>query len=133
MKEFAFMILVIAFMLSGCMAPKVSPNAAKLGIEFTLEAQDKCSSVSPKITVANVPAGTKKFKVSLVDLDVIDWDHGGGTILNDGSGVIPQGALKSGYNGPCPPSGSHRYEFKVNAIDAEDIIIGVGKNSQVFP
>ena len=60
-------------------------------------------------------------------------NHGGGTVAYDGSGVIPAGALKSGYNGPCPPSGSHRYEFTVKAVYAAGVIVGQGKQTQSFP
>jgi hypothetical protein len=104
-----------------------------MGVNFTFSAKHKCSSVSPKITVTNVPAGTNKLKVVLVDRDVPTWNHGGGTVPFTGSGVISEGALKSGYNGPCPPSGSHTYEFKVKAIDAQGVIIGMGSKSQKFP
>ena len=51
----------------------------------------------------------------------------------DGSGVIPAGALKNGYNGPCPPSGSHRYEFTVQAVDAAGVVVGSGKKALSFP
>ncbi len=37
------------------------------------------------------------------------------------------GARKIGYMGPCPPSGTHRYFFKVYALDAE---LSLGLNSK---
>jgi hypothetical protein len=61
------------------------------------------------------------------------WNHGGGTVTYDGSDIIPAGALKNGYNGPCPPSGSHRYEFTVQAIDAAGVVVGIGKEAHPFP
>ena len=50
-----------------------------------------------------------------------------------GSDVIPAGALQDGYNGPCPPSGSHRYQFTVKAIDAAGVIVGTGQQTRRFP
>ena len=47
-----------------------------------------------------------------------------------GSGAV-QGANSSGkigYQGPCPPSGTHRYYFKIYALDTElDLQPGVKK------
>ncbi len=35
------------------------------------------------------------------------------------------GARQTGYMGPCPPSGTHRYFFKVYALDTE-LGLGIG-------
>jgi len=126
-------LLVLAVLLAGCLGPKVSPNAAHLTLDFEFTKKHQCSSISPEIRVGSIPVGTQKLKVKLVDLDVPNWDHGGGTIDYSGAAVIPENSLKSGYNGPCPPSGSHRYQIKVNAVDAAGVIIGQGKGSQMFP
>ena len=133
MKKIICVVLTISFFIFGCAGSKISPNAVSLGVDFSFDKQHKCSSSSPAIKVSNVPAGTKTFKVTLVDIDVPAWNHGGGSVANDGSGVIPEGALTSGYNGPCPPSGSHTYQFTVKAINAEGTIIGIGDKSQRFP
>jgi phosphatidylethanolamine-binding protein (PEBP) family uncharacterized protein len=132
MKKLIIISIAISFLVFGCLGPKVSPNAVKLGVDFNFDPSHKCSSTSPEIRVSNIPPGTKKFSVTLVDHDVPTWNHGGGTVANDGSGVIPEGALK-GYNGPCPPTGSHRYEFSVKAIDAQGVVIGMGEKAQQYP
>jgi phosphatidylethanolamine-binding protein (PEBP) family uncharacterized protein len=71
--------------------------------------------------------------VRLRDNDKRSWRHGGGTVPADPSGVIPRGALTDGYNGPCPPSGSHEYEFLVEALDANGDTLAEGSATQSFP
>ena len=133
MYIFKWLVIFSSLLFFGCVSAQVSPNAVNLTIKFSWKGVKKCSSYSPKIRVSNIPAGTKSFQVKLKDFDAPSWNHGGGKVPNNGSGIIPAGALKSGYNGPCPPSGSHRYQFTVNAIDKEGIIIGIGKAVKKFP
>ena len=133
MKKLMFLTIASLFLILGCATTKVDPNAVTLDVDFSWTEANRCSSKSPEIHVSGVPEGTKYFKVKLVDLDVPTWNHGGGTVANDSSGVIPAGSLKSGYNGPCPPSGSHRYQFTVKSVDGEGTIIGIGKKMQKFP
>ena len=123
----------VMLLLSGCATTTVNPDAVELGVDFAWQPSDRCARRSPEIRVTNIPAATKTLQVKLKDRDVPNWNHGGGTVAYDGLGLIPAGALKSGYNGPCPPSGSHRYEFTVQAIDATGVIVGIGKQTHPFP
>jgi Raf kinase inhibitor-like YbhB/YbcL family protein len=38
---------------------------------------------------------------------------------------------KSGYGGPCPPSGTHRYYFKIFALDSDLALAAGSKRSQL--
>jgi phosphatidylethanolamine-binding protein (PEBP) family uncharacterized protein len=133
--KFIFLLATILAGLAGCVTPggTVPDNAAELGVTFSWEGTKACSHRSPEIRVANVPAGTVELEVRLKDLDVPNWNHGGGTVVHDGSGIIPSGALKSGFNGPCPPGDRHRYEFSVKAVDAAGQVVGFGKAMRPFP
>ncbi len=134
MKRLMMLIMVGSMLLTaGCATTQVSSDAVDLTVDFAWQPSDRCSRRSPEIRVANIPAATKTLYVKLKDRDVPNWNHGGGTMAYDGSGLIPAGALKNGYNGPCPPSGSHRYEFTVQAIDAAGVVVGIGKETHPFP
>ena len=46
---------------------------------------------SPRFVLSNVPEGTKFIKFELTDLDVPEWNHGGGTVAYTGNNIIPAG------------------------------------------
>jgi len=112
----------------------IPKDAASLTISFSWEGIRACDHQSPEIHVADIPADTVRFKVKLTDLTLPEWNQGGGEVANDGSGVIPAGALDVGFNGPCPPPDKrHKYEFLVMALDDQGQIIGAGRAHQIFP
>ena len=127
------LMLGTLLLVPGCATTPVSPDAVDLMVDFEWQPSDRCSRRSPAIQVSNIPPATKTLLVKLKDRDVPHWNHGGGTVVYDGANVIPAGALQNGYNGPCPPSGTHRYEFTVHAIDATGTIVGSGKQMHPFP
>lgn len=57
--------------------------------------------------VFNIPAGVKNLKERFSKEEE----------LRDGTRQGKNGFGKIGYGGPCPPSGSHRYVFKLYALD----------------
>ncbi len=97
--------------------------------------------LSPALAWSGAPAGTKSFALIVDDPDAPDpaaprlvWVHWvlynlppGVTSLPAGATgkTLPRGALeglndwkKTGYRGPCPPVGEHRYFHKLYALDA---------------
>ena len=91
------------------------------------------SDVAPALRWSGAPAGTKSFALVMDDPDAPHgtWVHWvvvdlppSATSLPEG-GALPQGGARSGtnswnragYGGPCPPSGRHRYFFKLYALD----------------
>ena len=109
-------------------------NLPHMRVEFEWQRIDKGSQDNPEIRLTGIPAGTRRFLVSLVDLDLNGFDHGSGYANNDGTGIIPRGAVKGSYNGPDPPfpSVKHSYEITVKALDETGAVIGIGKNAKVF-
>lgn len=70
---------------------------------------------NPEFVLGGVPQGTNRIVFKLKDLDVPNYNHGGGTlkVQMSGSGRIPSGVFK--YKSPCPPSGRHTYEWTATA------------------
>lgn len=89
------------------------------------------SGISPELRIGGVPAGAKSLALMLEDPDApggvfthwLVWNVAPQTAVLSENGV-PPGALqgtndfsKTGYGAPCPPSGTHRYVFKIFAVD----------------
>ena len=136
-KRYPLLILTAVLILAaGCATTgvKIPKDAAEMTVDFSWEGVEACTHDSPEIRVSNIPDGTEELRVKLKDIDVPEWNHGGGNMKNVESGIIPAGALKLGYNGPCPPpKGRHKYELSVMAVNADGVIIGFGKARQSFP
>jgi phosphatidylethanolamine-binding protein (PEBP) family uncharacterized protein len=113
---FVLACVMLVFALTAGCAKK--PEAGLPKLQVLALAVEHCSKNSPEFRIGNVPAGTASFEVHLRDLHATADQHGGGTYRNDGTGVIPEGALRNRYVGPCSRESLHRYEFTVIARDA---------------
>ena len=96
---------------------------------FTCDGED----VSPDLTWSGAPAATRSLVLVVDDPDANGFVHwiafdipgaADGTLplgLAAAAGAPPQGTNdfgRVGWNGPCPPSGVHRYRFTLTALVA---------------
>ena len=116
-------------------SPNFAPNG-EIPAKFTCEGDD----ISPALHWSGLPAGTKSLALIVDDPDAPDpkaprmtWVH---WVLYDipanatglpqavTSSQLPAGTRegrndwkRTGYGGPCPPIGQHRYFHKLYALD----------------
>jgi Raf kinase inhibitor-like YbhB/YbcL family protein len=146
-KSFFIVIqIVFVFFIVTANAKEVNPmmkltspsfeNQKEIPKKYTCDGAD----VSPALAWSNVPEGTKSFALIVDDPDAPDpanprmtWVHWvlyniPGTITSLPEAVkdkdLPKGTLqglndwkKTGFGGPCPPIGKHRYFHKLYALD----------------
>lgn len=89
-------------------------------------------NISPPLHIEGLPGGVKSLALIMDDPDApsgmwvhwVRWNIPVETI-DVGEGAEPMGIPGNGsggntyYKGPCPPSGIHRYYFKLYALDTE--------------
>jgi len=119
----ACLLALTVLLAAGC-AKKPEAGLPKLTV-LALAVQH-CSKMSPEFRIGDVPVGTVSFEVRLRDLHATAVVHGGGTYRNNSTGVIPEGALRNNYAGPCSRESLHRYEFTVIARDASGRALAEG-------
>lgn len=118
-----------------CSLAMVVPGLA-MDLTFSWGNIPKCTNGNPNrvnnpnFTLSNVPAGTKTLRFKLTDRNVPSYNHGGGTVEYSGNTIAP-GAFK--YKSPCPPNGSHTYQWSVTAKDAMGKSVATAKSSQKYP
>ncbi len=111
-------------------------HGGEIPTEYTCEGPD----ISPELRWNDVPAGTKSLALIVDDPDAPDpaapkmtWVHWVLYNLPPDCTGLPKGVAASqlpagtreglndwkrtGYGGPCPPIGRHRYYFKLYALD----------------
>jgi Raf kinase inhibitor-like YbhB/YbcL family protein len=120
---------------------KLSSNDFKhkemMDSKYTCDGAD----VSPHLKWEDIPDNVKSFAISCNDPDapIGDWIHWYVCDIPANVGEIPQGGpipgievqndfRKTSYGGPCPPSGTHRYFFRVYALNVEKLE-GINKKS----
>jgi Raf kinase inhibitor-like YbhB/YbcL family protein len=105
----------------------VVKNNEKIPTKYTCDGKD----ISPPLTVRGVPKEAKSLALIVDDPDapVGVWVHWVVWNIDPKTTKIPEGSVPAGalqgkndfqrltYGGPCPPSGTHRYFFKVYALD----------------
>lgn len=104
--------------------------------------------ISPPLEWSEAPAGTKSFALIVDDPDAPSGTYVHWIIYNipasstglpeavapeaqlqDGSLQGMNSSRRTGFTSPCPPSGTHRYYFKLHALDtALDLASGATKD-----
>lgn len=96
--------------------------------QYTCDGQD----INPPLSFQQIPAETESLVLIVDDPDAPrgDWVHWlvwniDPKITQIHENSLPMGAMtgmtdfgQSSWGGPCPPSGLHRYHFKLYALDA---------------
>lgn len=102
-------------------------NGERIPSKYTCDSDNE----NPALVFSDVPASAKTIALIMDDPDApartfthwLVWNIDAGTDRID-EGSIPAEAVEgltdfgvTGYGGPCPPAGEHRYFFRVFALD----------------
>src|SRR3989344_1529063 len=116
----------------------VFEHTTSIPSRFTCDGND----ISPPLSWSNVPDGTKSLVLIMDDPDAgnTGWVHWvvfnmPPTLERIEEGKEPEGVAgnnswgRGGWGGPCPPTGTHRYFFKLYALDVMlDLPLGASKS-----
>ena len=112
-------------------------EGASIPARFTCQRDD----ISPELRISDVPDNAKSLVLVMDDPDAPmgTWDHwllfnidsSTELIVENSEPTASKGVNswgRTGYGGPCPPSGTHRYFFKLYALDSGlDLADGASK------
>jgi Raf kinase inhibitor-like YbhB/YbcL family protein len=130
---------------------ELTSAAFSQGESIPVQYSCKGEDLSPPLAWGDPPEGTLSFALIMDDPDapVGTWDHWilfnipANTrgleedlpITGNNQGAISAGTNswgRSDYGGPCPPSGTHRYFFKLYALDITLSMDGIPDKGQLL-
>lgn len=120
---------------------ELSVKSSAFNNQTLIPAKYSCDgdNVNPPLTIEGIPEETKSLVLIMDDPDAPSGTFDHWVVWNIppstkeiGENTVPgtegiNGARERGYFGPCPPSGTHRYFFKVYALDEK---LNLGANSK---
>jgi len=127
----AIALAIVSFAAGGAKMKITSPafqEGGNIPSKFTCDS----GNTSPPLQIADVPSGAKSLVLIADDPDAPSglFTHWMAWNISPQTNAIAEGSTpkgvhgtndfgRSGYGGPCPPSGTHRYYFKIFALDRE--------------
>lgn len=121
---------------------KITSPAFEANTDIPLKYTCDGENLNPPLTISGVPAETKSLALIVDDPDapvsggfvhwiVFNFDPKTSEIAENSVPVSAtqgqNGSGQSRYTGPCPPSGTHRYFFKLYALDSP---LGLDSNAK---
>ena len=138
------LLTAIASLAAGGATMKITSSAFHEGGNIPSKFTCDGSDTSPPLQIIGIPSEAKSLVLIVDDPDApgglfthwLAWNipPQTGSIVEGSAPKGVQGANdfgKSGYRGPCPPPGTHRYSFKIFALDRELELRSGAKRSQV--
>ena len=129
---FAIALAAMASFAAGGAKMKITSSAFQEGANIPSKFSCDGADTSPPLQIADIPSEAKSLALIVDDPDAPGGLFTHWTVWNIppqtsavGEGSAPKGVRgtndfgKSGYGGPCPPSGTHRYYFRIFALDRE--------------
>ena len=134
-KAFLSAVLTLAMSCSRDLSHGMTLSSSAFHAGTAIPKRHTCDGgdFSPPLSWSGVPAGTRSFAVVVDDPDARGFTHwllfnipASTASLAEGikPGALPAGAAEgsndfgsTGYRGPCPPIGRHRYVHKLYALD----------------
>lgn len=115
-------------------------NNQNLPSKYTCDAEN----INPPLTISETPENAKSLVLIVDDPDAPsgDWVHWLVWNIDPKTTAIKENSVPSGtqgqtdfgqnkWDGPCPPSGSHHYHFKIYALDTMLEIPATFKKAEV--
>jgi len=140
----AILLAAIASFAAGGAKMKITSSAFQQGGNIPSKFSCDGANTNPPLQISDVPPEAKSLVLIVDDPDAPSglFTHWAIWNISPQTSTIAEGSTpkgvqgandfgKSAYGGPCPPSGAHRYYFKIFALDRELDLPSGAKRSQL--